>query len=85
MSDKPEEQADQDPREDFESALAALEDTVRALESGELSLEESLKRFEHGMRLLRRCETALKQAEQRVQILLAEGDEAEAEPFESGS
>lgn len=76
-------EADASPRgEDFEAALAALEETVRALESGELSLEESLRRFEEGMRLLRRCEAALKKAEQRVEVLLAEGDQAEAEPFE---
>lgn len=74
----------QNGHEDFEAALAALEATVRALEEGELPLEEALKRFEEGMHLLRRCEAALKRAEQRVEILLAEGREAERKPFESG-
>lgn len=70
---------------DFEQALAALEDTVRVLEEGELPLEEALKRFEAGTKLLRRCENALKQAEQRVEILLKEGDDARPEPFERGN
>jgi exodeoxyribonuclease VII small subunit len=67
---------------DFEQALAALEDTVRVLEEGELPLEEALKRFETGTRLLRRCEQALKKAEQRVEILLKDGNDAQPEPFE---
>lgn len=68
--------------EDFETALAGLEETVRVLEEGELPLEEALKRFEEGMRLLKRCETALKQAERRIEILLGDGEEARREPFE---
>lgn len=74
----------QEGEESFEAALAALEDTVRALEEGELPLEEALRSFEEGMRLLRRCEAALKRAEQRVEILLAEGREAKAARFEPG-
>jgi exodeoxyribonuclease VII small subunit len=71
----------QDPPEDFETALAALENTVSALEAGNLPLEEALKRFENGTRLLRRCETALEQAEQRIDILLKEGKNATPESF----
>lgn len=70
--------------EDFEAALASLEETVRALEAGDLPLEEALKRFEEGTRLLRRCESALKAAEQRVEILLAEDRDGEPAPFETG-
>lgn len=70
--------------EDFETALVALEETVRALEEGDLPLEEALKRFEEGMRLLRRCEATLKQAEQRVEVLLADERDAKPVPFESG-
>ena len=76
-----EEAAAQRP-EDFEASLAALEETVAALETGELPLEEALKRFEEGTRLLRRCETALKRAEQRIEILLKEDKDAQPEPFE---
>ena len=69
--------------EDFEASLAALEATVAALETGDLPLEEALKRFEEGTRLLRRCEAALKRAEQRIEILLKEDKDAQPEPFES--
>lgn len=67
---------------DFEKTLASLEETVRVLEAGELPLEEALKRFESGTKLLKRCEKSLQHAEQRVDILLKEGDDAEPEPFE---
>ncbi len=72
-------------KEDFEAALAALENTVRALEAGDLPLEEALKRFEDGMRLLKHCEAALKRAEQRVEILLAEDTDGKPQPFDPGS
>ncbi len=67
--------------EDFEKAMAALEETVSALEAGDLPLEEALQRFEKGTRLLRRCEAALKRAEQRIEILLQEGKDGEPESF----
>lgn len=70
-----------DTPEDFETALAALEETVSLLEAGDLPLEEALKRFETGTRLLRRCEAALKRAEQRIDILLKEGKDDEPESF----
>lgn len=81
MNSKTDPPADGD-KGDFEKALAALEDTVRVLEEGELPLEEALKRFETGTKLLRRCEGALKKAEQRVEILLKDENDAESEPFE---
>ena len=43
---------------------------VEQLESGELSLEEALKQFERGVKLTRECQTALKEAEQKVEILV---------------
>ena len=55
---------------DFEQALTELEDLVTAMEEGDLSLEESLQAFEKGVKLTRDCQTALKQAEQKVQVLL---------------
>ena len=54
---------------DFEANLAQLEDIVETLEDGNLSLEESLKSFELGIKITRQCQEALKQAEQRVHLL----------------
>lgn len=54
---------------DFEAALEELEQLVQRMETGELSLEESLKAFERGVVLTRDCQRALKQAELRVQAL----------------
>ncbi len=67
---------------DFERALAELEATVDALEHGELSLEDALKQFERGVALARDCQAALKQAEQKVEILLQKNATAQPEPFE---
>ena len=55
---------------DFEKSLAELEQIVAQMESGELSLDESLKQFERGVSLARNCQTALHAAEQKVEILL---------------
>lgn len=53
----------------FEAALEELEGIVERMEDGEPSLEESLKLFERGMVLTRRCQKALDEAEQRIRIL----------------
>lgn len=55
---------------DFEQALVALESLVEKMEKGDLSLEDSLKAFEEGVKLTRECQTRLQEAEQRVQVLL---------------
>jgi exodeoxyribonuclease VII small subunit len=71
---------------DFEGSLAELETIVERLEQGELSLDESLQQFERGVQLTRLCQSALKQAEHKVEILLRKSgapDEFEAAPFES--
>ena len=62
---------------DFENALEQLEALVTAMEAGELSLEESLRAFEKGIKLTRECQTALKQAEQKVQVLINENGDTE--------
>jgi exodeoxyribonuclease VII small subunit len=67
---------------DFEQALEDLEATVERLERGELPLEEALKQFERGIGLARSCQVALKQAEQKVEILLQKTPEAAPETFE---
>ena len=67
---------------DFEQQLASLEGLVESLESGELSIEESLKSFEQGIKLARDCQAALKSAEQKVEVLMRQGDELVSQPFE---
>lgn len=66
------------PALDFERSLAELEQIVDRLEHGELSLDESLKQFERGVQLTRACQTALKEAEQKVEILLRKTGAPEA-------
>ena len=66
---------------DFEQALGELEAVVEKLEHGDLPLEEALKQFERGIELTRGCQASLKQAEQRVEILLQKNPEAAPEPF----
>lgn len=53
----------------FETALNELETLIDKMETGQLSLEDSLKCFEEGIKLARQCQTSLKEAEQKVQIL----------------
>lgn len=66
--------ADSSP--DFETAMTELESLVQRMESGELSLEDSLKEFERGVKLTRICQASLKVAEQRVRVLTESGEEA---------
>ncbi len=67
----------------LEKSLADLDALVEELESGDLPLEKAMKKFEDGIKLTRACQTALKDAEQKVEILVqsAGGDE-ELESFE---
>lgn len=60
---------------DFESAMVELEGLVSKIEEGDLPLEESLKEFEKGIKLSRICQQALQDAEQRVKILTADGEQ----------
>ena len=62
---------------DCEKAVENMEELVSAMEEGELSLEESLQAFEQGIKLTRECQSALKNAEQKVQILLNENGDTE--------
>jgi exodeoxyribonuclease VII small subunit len=55
---------------DFERSLSELESLVERLERGDLPLEEALKTFERGVELTRHCQTSLKAAQQKVEILL---------------
>ncbi len=66
----------------FEESLDELEALVERMESGELSLEESLSAFERGIALTRSCQKALRAAEQRVEILTAKNPDASTELFD---
>jgi exodeoxyribonuclease VII small subunit len=56
---------------EFEKKLGRLEEIVSKMESGDLSLEDSLKMFEEGVKLSRECNTQLQVAEQKVKVLLS--------------
>jgi exodeoxyribonuclease VII small subunit len=66
----------------FEKALTELESLVETMEKGDLSLEESLGAFERGVALTRICQQALKEAEQKIEMLTAASADAELEPFD---
>ena len=57
----------------LEKSLTDLEALVAELEGGDLSLEDAMKKFEHGIKLTRACQLALKEAEQRVDIVILTG------------
>jgi exodeoxyribonuclease VII small subunit len=65
----------------FEESMAELEKLVEEMEQGDISLEESLKAFERGIKLTRTCQRALQEAEQKVQILLEKNGQQTIEPF----
>lgn len=67
----------------FEDKLGALEALVEKMESGDLQLEEALKNFEQGVALARECQTALKDAEQKVEILI-NAETGETADFNTG-
>ena len=75
--------ADSGPQPNFEDALKRLETIVEELESGELSLEDSIARYEEGMRLSRRLTHTLDEAEKRIERLVERADgTTETEPME---
>jgi exodeoxyribonuclease VII small subunit len=69
---------------EFERALSELESLVEQLESGELSLDQSLAHFKRGIELTRHCQNVLDQAQQTVEQLMNPDDESSAIPFDSG-
>lgn len=65
----------------FEAALARLEQIVRALESGEISLDRSITLYEEGVRLVGICSSTLSNAERRIKILVDSGEGLHEEDF----
>jgi exodeoxyribonuclease VII small subunit len=81
--------SDEGTAPDLEKSLSELEKIVERLENGDLSLDEALKQFERGVALTRQCQTALRTAEQKVEILLRKtgvpgaAEEIVAAPFQT--
>ena len=69
-------------KDKFEDALGRLEEIVRKMEAGDMTLEESLKAFEEGIKLARLCTKKLDEAERRVDILLKQDDGLIVKPFQ---
>lgn len=67
-------------KEKFEEALEKLEEIVKKMEAGNLTLDESLKAFEEGIKLVRICTKKLDEAERRVDLLLHNGSELTTKP-----
>jgi len=67
---------------DFNKGLSELEEIIGKMESGDLSLEESLKYFEKGIKLHRQCHSALSSAEQRISVLSEEDNYTEDKPLD---
>lgn len=74
---------DTSPVADFEQSMQSLEDLVARMESGEMTLEESLAAYERGVGLYRSCQTALEQAELRVRMLSDPANPDDARPFDA--
>ena len=80
MPSAPDPQASRDDGPKFEAAMTRLEEIVHALESGNLSLDDSLRVFEEGTGLLRLCTRRLEDAERRIEILMQD-EGGKTEPF----
>lgn len=79
---KPEQNSDENKPFQFEKVLDELSTLVQTMEQGNISLEDSLKHFERGIKLTGECQKALQSAEQKVQILTDKNGQESLEPFE---
>jgi exodeoxyribonuclease VII small subunit len=69
-------------KKSFEEALAKLEQITKELEEGDLSLEESLKYFDEGVKLAEYCNSKLNDAQKKVEILLKKNNRLEPTAFD---
>jgi len=69
-------------KEKFEDALQKLEDIVRKMESGDIPLDEALKSFEEGVKLIRFCSAKLEETERRVEMLLGKENALQVKRFQ---
>lgn len=67
----------------FEESMKKLETIVEELENGNLNLDESVQKFEDGMKIAKQCNNMLEDAEKKITILLENGGELKEENFES--
>ena len=67
----------------FEDSMKNLERIATELENGNLSLDESVKKFEEGMKLAKQCNDILEQAEKKITILLEKNGELEEQNIEA--
>lgn len=65
----------------FEEAMQQLEDIAKELEKGDLNLDQSVTKFEEGMKLSKQCSELLENAEKRITILLKDGEDVKEENF----
>ena len=68
----------------FEDAMQKLENIAGELEKGNLSLEESVTKFEEGMKISKKCSEIIEQAEKKITILLQKDGNIEEEDFTAG-
>ncbi len=69
-------------KEKFEDALQKLEDIVKKMETGDMPLEESMKSFEEGIKLIRFCSAKLEETQRRVEMLLGKEDSLQLKRFQ---
>ena len=69
-------------KEKFEDALEKLEDIVRKMEAGDIPLDEALKSFEEGIKLIRFCSAKLEETQRRVEMLLGKEDSLQVKSFQ---
>lgn len=69
-------------KENFEESMKKLENIVTELETGNLNLDESVKKFEEGMKIAQKCNAILGEAEKRIMILLEQEGEVKEEKFD---
>lgn len=70
-------------KENFEESMKTLEEIVSELENGNLNLDESVKKFEEGMKIAKQCNTILENAEKKITILLEKDGELKEEDFDA--
>lgn len=70
-------------KDNFEESMKKLEGIVTELENGNLNLDESVKRFEEGMKIAKQCNTILENAEKKITILLEKDGELKEENFDA--
>ena len=75
--------AEQNQELSFEQALERLETIVKAMESGDLALEQAISEFQEGMQLARICREKLDQAEQKIEMLVSEAGSLTKKPFQA--